>query len=353
MVNSQFYFDNVEATFIYGIDLLNDITSQPLVDGRIWVPEMNMDNLAGFVQSKWVINDDFIIKAGVRREDIDLEVDDYRTLKLCKTATLCSIPIDVTGDTLNYRATTYNFAIRYNFSEFFQPFASYSQGADISDIGRLLRTATVTDIADIQTEASIIDNYEIGFSSNFDKIRVEFSAFRSTSELGTTNKYDPNTGVYMPVRAPQEIYGYEALAVYNVNETLNISGSFSWVEGKDKANDVYLGIKQISPPKTVLNINWRPVENSRVSFSYLYVGDRHKFEPENGSYVGDLGNIDAYSVLNVSGQYQFTQALSGFIGVENLLNNDYYPAKSQGYTYSGYNVKGLGTTVNMGVSYHF
>lgn len=352
-LNSQFEFDNVEATFIYGLDVLNDITSQPLVDGRVWVPEMDMDNIAGFIQSKWVINDDFIIKAGIRREDIDLDVNDYRTLKLCKTATLCSIPVDVTGDTLNYRATTYNFAIRYNLSELFQPFVSYSQGADISDIGRLLRTATVTDIADIQTEASIIDNYEIGFNSASDDIRFEFSAYRSTSELGTTNKYDPNTGVYMPVRAPQEIYGYEALVVYNVNETLDISASFSWVEGKDKENNVFLGIKQISPPKGVMNINWRPIENSRISIAYLYVGDRHKFEPVDGSYIGDLGNIDAYNVLNISGQYQFNDGWSAFIGVENLLNKDYYPAKSQGYTYSGYNVKGLGTTVNLGVNYHF
>jgi iron complex outermembrane receptor protein len=36
-----------------------------------------------------------------------------------------------------------------------------------------------------------------------------------------------------------------------------------------------------------------------------------------------------------------------------LFNQDYYPAKSQAYTYSGYNVKGLGTTVKLGVDYQF
>ena len=352
-LNSQFEWDSVEATFIYGVDALNDITSQPLVDGRLWVPEMDMENFAGFVQSKWVIEDDLIIKAGIRREEIDLGVNDYSTLKLCSTPTLCSIPVDVTGDTLNYRATTYNFAIRYNFNEYFQPFASYSQGADISDIGRLLRTATVTDIADIQTEASIIDNYELGFNSNFEQLRLEFSAYRSTSELGTTNSYDPTTGVYMPVRAPQEIYGYEALAVYNVNDALDFSASYSWVEGKDKANDAYLGIKQISPPKAVININWRPLDNANLALTYLYVAERNKFTPENGNYVGDLGNIDAYNVINLSGKYAFNNDWSAYFGIENLLNKDYYPAKSQGYTYSGYNVKGLGTTANIGVNYHF
>ncbi len=352
-LNSQFEWDNVEATFIYGIDALNDVTAQPLVDGRVWVPEMDMESLAGFVQSKWVINDNLIIKVGVRREDIDLDVQDYRTLKLCKTPETCSVPVNVTGDVLNYRATTYNVGIRYNFADYFQPFASYSQGSDISDIGRLLRTATVTDIALIQTEASIIDNYEVGFTSEIDKLRVEFSAYRSTSELGTTNTYDPVTGIYVPVRAPQEIYGFEAFALYNVSDSLDITATYAWVEGKDTEEDIYLGAKQISAPKGTVNVNWQPLDNANLSLTYLYVGDRDKFDTVDGEHVGDKGPIDSYHIFNVSGNYEFNQGWSAFVGVENLFNQDYYPAKSQAYTYSGYNVKGLGTTVNMGATYQF
>ncbi|MEI5604548.1 hypothetical protein WB307_49945, partial [Streptomyces brasiliscabiei] len=80
---------------------------------------------------------------GVRQESIYLTVDDYRTLKLCKTATQCSVPINVKGDTIEYDATTYNVGIKYNLNEKFSPFFSYSQGSDISDVGRLLRAATV------------------------------------------------------------------------------------------------------------------------------------------------------------------------------------------------------------------
>jgi len=352
-LNSQFEWDNLEGTFIYGIDALNDVTSQPLVDGRKWVPEMDMENLAGFFQSKWVYNDDLIIKAGIRREEIDLAVDDYSTLKLCVSADTCSIPLDVTGDTLNYRATTYNLGIRYNIMASFQPFANYSQGADISDIGRLLRTATVTDISLIQTQASIIDNYEIGFISDIDNLHFEFSAYRSTSELGTTNEYDPNTGVYLPVRAPQEIYGYEALAHYKFNSELNVTATYAWVEGKDTANDIYLGAQQISAPKGTININWQPMDNANVAVTYLYVGDRKKFDQVDGQYVGDKGPVDSYHIVNLSGSYNLSDDWSGFIGIENLFNQDYFPAKSQAYTYNGYNVKGLGTTVNMGINYQF
>lgn len=345
--------DSLEATFIYGIDALNDVTSQSMVDGRVWVPEMDMENLAGFLQTKLIYNDDLVIKLGIRQEDIDLTVNDYSTLKLCKSAEQCSVPVNVAGDTLNYKATTYNIGIKYNALPLFSPFVSYSQGADISDTGRLLRTATVTDISLIRTEASIIDNYELGFSSDFEQVHFEFATYFSTSELGTTNKFNETTGVYMPVRAPQEIYGYEALINYDISDAWAVNATYSWVEGKNTEADVYLGAKQISPPKATVNVNWTPNSDVSVAINYLYVGDRKRFEAVDGKYVGDQGPIDSYQVVNLSGNYNFANDWSAFIGVENLFNQDYYPTKSQGYTYGGYNIKGLGTTVNVGVNYQF
>jgi len=352
--NTQVDFDSVEASFIYGIDALNDVTAQPLVDGRVWVPEMDMKSVAGFLQIKWVIANDLIIKAGVRKENIDLSVDDYRTLKLCKTATQCSVPISVKGDTVDYNATTYNLGIKYNLDEKFSPFLNYSQGSDISDIGRLLRSATVNDIGLIQTQASIIDNYEIGFNSQFNAVRLEVAAYRSTSEFGTTNKFNEVTGVYEPVRAPQEIWGYEALVDYTISPSLKLLATYSYVEGKNTEADIYLGSKQISPPKATANLNWQPTDTLSLTLSYLYVGDRKRFEPnDNGKYVGDQGPVDNYTVFNLSGQGQFTDSWQGFIGIENLFNQDYFPARAQSYTYGGYNIKGLGTTATVGVTYQF
>ncbi|MFY8282737.1 TonB-dependent receptor [Pseudoalteromonas sp. SSMSWG5] len=352
--NTLVDFDNVEATFIYGLDALNDVTSQPLVDGRVWVPEMDMESLAGFLQTKWVIDNDLVIKAGVRQESIDLAVEDYETLKLCRSATQCSVPLSVKGDTIDYDATTYNVGVKYNLLEAFSPFANYSQGSDISDIGRLLRSATVNDIGLIQTEASIIDNYEVGFTSQFDDLRFEFAAYRSTSEFGTTNSFNEATGVYEPVRAPQEIWGYETLVDYKINPTLKLVATYSYVEGKNTEDDIYLGSRQISPPKGTANLNWQPNDELSLTVSYLYVGSRKRFEPNaDGDYVGDQGPISSYNLFNLSGRYSFSKNWQAFMGVENLFNNDYYPARAQSYTYGGYNIKGLGTTVTLGATYRF
>ena len=194
----------------------------------------------------------------------------------------------------------------------------------------------------------------MGFTSLFDQVRLDVAAYRSTSELGTTNSFNEVTGVYEPVRAPQEIWGYEGLVDYRISETLNVVATYSYVEGKNTEADVYLGSRQISPPKATANVNWKPSDTLSLTVSYLYVGDRKRFSPNaDGDYVGDQGPISSYNIVNLSGQYQFAENWNAFMGVENLFNSDYYPARAQSYTYGGYNIKGLGTTATLGVTYSF
>lgn len=351
-LNTQIDWDNVEVSFIYGLDALNDVSSQPLDDGRIWVPEIDMTNLAAYLQTKVIIDGDWIVKAGVRQDRVDLTVDNYETLKVCRDENTCSIPMDVKGGDIDYDTTTFNLGVRYNMNEHFSPFVSFSQGADISDLGRLLRTATVDDISLIRTEASVVDNYEVGFSGQFDDLTYELAAYRSNSDLGTGNKYDEATGVYMPVRAPQKIWGYEAQLGYQIQDKLRSGITYSWIEGKDTENDVYLDGKAISAPKFTASIDWQPVDEANIGINYLYVGDRDRFEPTNGNYVGAQGPVSSYNIVNLSSSYAIDNWLLS-LGVENLLNEDYYSARSQAFTYNGYNTKGLGTTVNLGVKASF
>ena len=351
--NTQVEFDNADTMFIYGSDILNDVTSQQMVDGRIWVPEMDMNNVAFFLQTKTTIADDWVVKAGVRQESIDVKVDDYNTLRLCKSADVCSIPMAVKGATLDYKATTYNLGLRYIGNELFSPFFNYSQGADISDLGRLLRTATVSDIELINTKASIIDNYEIGMSSQFDDVLLTIAAYRSTSELGATNKYDEATGIYIPVRAPQKIWGWEASVNYQATDQLDVAATYSYNEGKNTEKDVYLGQKQISAPVFTTSVNYQPTEKSKVSVSYFHVGNRSRFEQVDGKWVGDQGPIKSYGIVNLSGHYDVNERIKVYGGVENLFNKQYLNASAQGYSYNGYNTAALGATLKLGVSTKF
>lgn len=349
--NTTVDFDNTAASFTYGIDLLNDVTAQTMVDGRDWTPEMDMDNAALYLQSKFVINDDWVVKAGLRHEEIDVSVNDFQTLMVCRKT--CSDVVNVAGGDIEYSATTYNLGLRYNAFDTFMPFVSYSEGFDVTDLGRTLRTASAPSINKIDTDASIIKNYEIGFDGYYGIFNYQFATFISKSNIGTSLVEDAATGKYESVRSPQEIYGFEAALEAKPSDTLTLGVNYSWLEGKNTDTDEYLNGSTINPPKFAAYADVTITNDWHASLTMMHVGSRDRFEKVGDVYTGINGPVSSYNVVNLSTSYQISQDFKVYGGVENLLNNDYYPARSQSYTGSGYNVKGKGATVNLGINYLF
>ncbi|MCJ8167136.1 TonB-dependent receptor [Pontibacter sp. E15-1] len=349
---------SLDGDVTYGLDVLNDITSQPLVDGRTWVPEMDMLNLAPFVQLKTTIAEDLIFKGGFRVEKVSISVDDYTTLRTVNTKTgeIDNPGFAVKGGELGYNAYLFNTGLRYNRSAYFTPYASFSQGFSVADIGVLLRSARVDDIGKISTEAIVINNYEAGFVSKLGKLRLEGVGFVSTSELGASGLY--KDGVFVVIRTPERIHGFEATADAAVLENLSIGATFSYVEGKIDANengsfkdeeDVYLGGERISPPKYTAYLRYALLEN-RLLFNLQYtgIGARERFElNEKGTYSFYQGPVEPYRLVNLSASYRLTKSTSFNVGVENLLNEDYFPARSQWFTGTNLYTKGKGAAFNV------
>lgn len=351
-LESDFDLSGVEATLIYGADLLNDVTSQPLADGRSWVPDMDMSNQAAYLQSKWVAGD-WVLKGGVRRESVEIDIPDYTTLRICGSGGVCNGGNPVQGGELSYTDTTWNAGLRYNGFAALSPFVSYSQGFDVSDMGLLLRAASVPDIAQVQTEASIIDHYEVGFSGSLNDWSYELAVYRSESELGTaTVESPPGSGLYVPVRAPQKIWGYEAAVGYTFSEALDGGMTYSYVEGEDPDTDRYLDSRKITPPKFTAWFDWQALNDLTVSTQYLRVLNRDRFDAVNGRYVGAEAPVRSYDVVNLSASYQWHKWLLS-AGIENLFNESYFPARAQAFTYAGYNTMGAGRTVSLGINYEF
>jgi iron complex outermembrane receptor protein len=351
-LESVFDFDGVEATFIYGADLLNDVTSQPLADGRIWVPEMDMSNEALYLQSKWVAGD-WVFKAGLRDEQVDVDVADYTTLRMCGTNNVCRGGSPVAGGKLSYSDTTYNAGLRYNVSEAFNPFISYSQGFDVSDLGLLLRAASVPNLDQVQTEASVIDHYEIGVSGRYGVFSYELAIYESESELGTaTVESPPGSGLYVPVRAPQDIEGWEVALGLQASENLDLGTTYSYVEGQDPDTGVYLDARKISPPKFTAWADYRLHDGLVARVQWLKVMNRDRFDPVTGRYSGAESPVEGYDVFNASGSYSRNNWQVS-LGIENLFNESYFPARAQAFTYNGYNTMGLGRTIKAGLTVDF
>ena len=133
---------------LYGADLQLDETSQPLVDGRYWVPKMTSVSYAPFVQTKATLYDHLTLKAGARYDWIDVHVPDYTVLRNKKTDPL----VQVGSGTLRYRNLSLNVGATYNALRVFQPFVSYSQGFSIYDLGRTLRAAKSDVLSKIETD---------------------------------------------------------------------------------------------------------------------------------------------------------------------------------------------------------
>lgn len=353
-LSSVFSFSDFENRVTYGVDYLEDVSSQPLVDGRIWVPEMDMNNTAAYVQNNLNWNDNWMFKAGIRYQETEIDVNDYDTLKLCRNETTCSVPFAVEGGTLNYDLTTYNLGVRYTAMPEFSPFINYSEGYDISDLGRLLRSATVTSLSQVQTEASKVEHLEIGASSDINNLHVEVAIYKSTSTLGTSTVEDPNTGVYLPVREPQDIYGAEILADYRFYSGVLLGMTYSHIQGENPDTDDPLSNRFISPDKLTAYVDW-PVNHAiKVNADITHIGDRDEFDAdEDGNYSNYEGPIEGYQLVNARITYQ-PGDWQVYAGVENLLNEDYFPVASQSLTTNAsYYTEGPGRTIVLGSRVQF
>jgi iron complex outermembrane receptor protein len=335
--------------------VLSDKTSTVLTDGRVSVPEMNMRNLAPYLQLKSVFLQNLIFKAGARFENINIDVPTYTTLdnRNNNTCRYSGGGIVFKVDSINYNAFVFNAGLRYNKLPYFKPFISFSQSFSIGDLGLVLRSATENTLADITTKAVTANNYEAGFSSTFGKLNIEGAAYISTSKLGAS--YVFVNGKAQIARSPERIYGFELAADYALLDELTIGASYSYTEGKRKINDkeVYLGGDRIGPPKTTAYVSYSPLSNWLLRVQMLNAGNRKRFDPVNGKYSYGTGPMNTFTTFSFFSNYSFDKSSSIQLGVENILNKDYFTIPSQWMSDSLSYVKGNGARLTLNYLYKF
>ncbi len=342
---------NGEVT--YGLDLLNDRTDQVLTDGRVYIPDMNMINLAPYAQMKLDLFTNLILKAGLRYENANVKVKDYNTIAKGPNN---QGSIAVAGGKIPYSTTTFNAGLRYIKYEWLNPFVSFSQGFAINELGRILRSATSNTIANIATDPIITNNYEAGISSRVGILNVTAAYYISTSKLGA-NLVDNGNGVLVAQREPENIKGYELTADLLLSPQLTAGGSYAYVEGRSKqtnGNQVYLNGLRIAPPKATGYLGYKPVTALDMKLFWVYTGSRDRFSVRsNGLYANSEGSVKPIHLFNFAASYKFNTAFSAGLGVENLFNKSYYPVVSQYRAIDAEYVRGIGATMNLNVYYNF
>jgi iron complex outermembrane receptor protein len=360
-LNTPFGFGStVSGDLIYGLDLLNDVTSQPLLDGRTWVPEMDMVSTAPFLQLQTRFFNDLVFNGGVRFENINIGVPDYTTLKPYNNNTKTfGNSMEVKGGDLQYNNLVFNSGLKYNRFDYFKPFVNFSQGFSVADLGVLLRGARVNDISLIQTEAVIVNNYEAGFASENRLYRIEAAAFISQSDLGSS--FMEQNGFYNIIRLPERVHGFEVAADVNPTRDLTLGATYSYVEGKrdvndngefDDAEDTYLGGERISAPKYTAYVRYSPIKSLSLRADLIGSGARDRFmvQEATGLYKTYEGKVSPYSIVNFAASYRMSPSTTFNLGVENMLNADYFPARSQFLMFDQYYIKGRGASFTLGLT---
>ncbi|MDO6518602.1 TonB-dependent receptor [Zobellia uliginosa] len=366
ILNTKLYLSlPVSMSLTYGLDILKDKTNQGLLDGRVWTPDIDLLSTAPFVQAQFKYKDEWVLKAGLRYDNMKATIEDFSTLPVSPTRDDNFIdPINVTGGDIKFSNTSANIGVRYIKHDEFIPYVNFSQGFSLPDTGRVVRGGSSTDVNNINPEAIETDNYEFGFLSKFEHIRFEAVGFYTKSNLGIGLTRVPDTDQYVQSKNPQKIYGAEfAVDFTYFEDRLRFGSSYSYFEGlthgpDDDTNLSYIGGDVVSPPKTTVYVSIAPMNKLSASLRMVHVGDRKRFNTTQNdgtfSYAYKQVPVTGYTLVNISGTYKATDKLSFSLGINNLFNKFYLPPRSQWASSLGsYNSAGEGVNGRLSVNYTF
>ncbi|MEC4054156.1 TonB-dependent receptor [Myroides odoratimimus] len=359
IVSKLNFTDNIRTNYIIGGDFLIDKTSQPLVDGRLWVPELKAYNSAGYLQTRTVFYENLTLKAGVRYDNIHVKVPDYKTIPLRKGQQWLAIK----GGNLDYDKALFNAALQYKVIEEFTPYVSFSQGLSIYDLGRILRDAKSDVVSKIETDPVVTNNYEVGFTSQIaNNWNFRIAYFWSIAKLGSDLQAGEG-GFWEVVRSPQRINGIEIALDGKPISWATIGGSFSSYEGKMKSNNsssynTYMSGLNIAAPKLSLFTTVTPIDHLWLNLYYTHTSKRDRFEPQPNKlgvlvYNEGEGKVSPIDLFNFNATYQYNKSIQLTLGVENLFDKSYYTSSSMIVARDAEYARGNGRYYTLGLSFRY
>lgn len=317
-----------------GLDLARDTTAQELVRAGIdWVPETTYESWSPFVQMEWWVADSVMLTGGLRYERGKLEVDDYLTIPDQRTTPgIHGTRYFVAGGSPKTSETLPNFGIVWEATDALKLYASYSEGYNVADIGRVLRAITqpnqrVDNLVDLQPV--IADNQEIGLDYDDGRWLVHLAAYWSDSDLGSRLAFDNATQTYNVVRERTEIKGFEGNVAYQFTDNTRAGLAYAQTDGRydsngdDRVDSDLPGIN-VSPDRLTAfwEQTWTPGISTRLQASRAF--DR-EFDLRGQTLPDDF---DGYTTVDLQARFQLPVGALN-VGVENLFGEQYITYYSQ------------------------
>lgn len=346
-----------------GLDLVEDEAQQRLaLTDRVWVPPMEYDSLAAWMQASWNLGP-VTLSGGFRRQDDELRVDDY-------TTTYFRNSVFVEGGNVEYKENLTNFGAIWRVGAGFSVFASYGEGFTLPNIGIPLRNInqpgqSVERINDL--DPIIFKNREVGFNWRGTRGSLAGSHYDSRSPFGASLVIDPATNDFILNRAPVRIKGYEFSGDWRFSDTVKMTALYSHSAGMTAfwpggALNRPMGVADINPDKFGAAVTWDFLPNADMSLGFTRLADRHlhgrEFRPATAAPPLPAATFSfneatkGHTLFDFSANYETEAAGKFTLGIENLFNKQYILTWSQVDFFRNY-WAGRGRFTSLTYSYTF
>lgn len=318
----------------WGADAASEKTSQPVwimdpatydatggrsfrtIEDRPWVPLVDKRNEAMFAQLEWLLNPRWLVRGGLRYENVGADIPDFATLA----------DVIIPGGSREWSDTLMNAGVVRYLGTSSRVWASYNEGFSLPDIGLVLRSAPAGASLDtLPFTPQVVEAWELGLDSTAGSFDWSLATFYSTSELGTST-----AGFNQPVvRAPERVHGLEGSLAYRPEGAWAAGLNGSWTEGKsDPDRDgvyTYLNNYRIAAPNASLWVEHETTTSWLNRVQVHWSGDRDRF---GASRRFGERPIEAYTVVDLLSSVAF-RAGDLTLGVQNVLNSEYYVRDAQ------------------------
>jgi iron complex outermembrane receptor protein len=350
-VDTPLWADTLSAHLTWGLDYLREESSELVVgDNAVFgvpsLPGIEQDSLAGYLQFSLPIREIGQIRAGLRHEEITLDVPTFSG-----PGGFFGPGGTVTGGELSYDETLLNLTAVFDLTHALQVFGGFSQGFSVSDVRSVLRAPAFSgggggNAEALNPEAQEVDNYELGFRGASRTMRGSFVGFFTASELGVTFSNFAQVS-----RQPEDIWGLEASVEVDIHPEWTVGGTGTWLDSRtdldgDGDLDEELPTRRLPPAKITAFVEYTPTNRWSHRVQALHSGTR---DPDGATnFAGAPDEIDeSFLIVDYLTAFELGSGRLR-LGINNLFNEDYFPVSAQSFGLASALSKGRGRSLSLG-----
>ncbi|MFW2066573.1 TonB-dependent receptor [Acinetobacter johnsonii] len=351
-LQKQFDLNGRKLGLSYGIDYENEQDEQniQMYDSAAFVasnglnykpfnyyafgPDVETEKLGTFIQTDFDVIDRLGLKAGVRYERVESQVDESTPYLEAITADLQPgyQAKTLNGGKVKHDATLFNLGALYHLTDAQQIFANFSQGSNLPDIQRMLRDVPASFTVNSQTIDPIkVNNYELGW-------RVQAANGLNASVTTFYNDSDKSLKFGRPnytievLDTDERVYGIEGNLSYRLQPNWIVGGTMAYTRGQFKNTAgkwQELDAIRVAPLKGTAFSEWQFNNDMSLRVQALAIGGTDKAKKDAVKYGSTVpAEIKGFATMDVIANAKAGPGTVGF-GVYNVWNADYKSVYSQ------------------------